>query len=297
MRLRTILNTLEDIIPELEIIYTQRNSNPRTYQLTNTLELQDVINTLDELNLIPEYLEKLKEQSFYNYNSNNLIIQGAEFNILQKEIPILKKICEGMVTAIENAIAEDNPDLVSVKIPPPQNFEELEETANKLNKIFGQTLLNDQINGHIKITNFDTGTYWIDFMVGGATVVNVVAGIAWSAAVVYKKLQEGRLIQEQVQAMKISNTAFKEILEKSTESVNEIAEREANFVYKSFFKGKDPEQVARIKMALKELADLYSKGAEVYPSIEAAEKVIAQFPDFNKLENIATKIKKIEAKK
>lgn len=297
MRLRKILNILEDVIPELKIESTQRNTNPRTHQLSNVESLQDIVLKLDELDLIPDSIEVLKEQSFYSYNGDNLIIQDTEFRIIQKEIPILKTICEGMSTAIENVIAENNPDLISIKIPPPQNFEELEETANKLNKIFGQTLLNEEVKGHIKITNFDTGTYWIDFMVGGATVVNVVAGLAWSAAVVYKKLQDGRLVQEQVRAMKISNSAFKEVLEKSNESLNEVADREANFVFNSFFKGKDPEQVARIKMSLKELAELYAKGAEIYPSIDAADKVIEQFPDFNKLENIATKVKNIEGKK
>ena len=97
--------------------------------------------------------------------------------------------------------------------------------------------------------------------------------------------------------MKISNNAIEEVVEKSKEGVNEIAEKEAQFIYNKYFSGKDPEQIARIKMALKEIADLYNQGGTIKPSLEASEEVEEEFPNMSELPSIESKVKQIEAKK
>ena len=97
--------------------------------------------------------------------------------------------------------------------------------------------------------------------------------------------------------MKLSNSAFKELVTKCDESTNEIVENEAEYLKNKYYKSKDNEQVGRIKVAIKELAKLFEKGAEIYPSISANEEIIETFPDFKKLEAIETRIKKLEGKK
>lgn len=104
------------------------------------------------------------------------------------------------------------------------------------------------------------------------------------------------LLQQKVKEMKISNNAIEEVIEKSKEAVNESAEKEAQYIYNKYFAGKDPEQIARIKMSLKEIAELYNKGGTIKPSLEASEEISEEFPDISELPNIQSKVEQIEQK-
>jgi|SRR5690554_2805617 len=297
MRLREIRDILENIIPFLEIEATPRNSNPRTYQINNINKLQSSLKQLKELGLFQKQVDVLEGLSFYSFAGKSIGISEQEYRVLSKEIPELRNIAQGIVTAISQTIDKNDQNVISIKIPIPQNFDDLEKISGKLNKIFTQTLSADGIEGGITIKNFDTGSYWIDIVASSKETVAFIAGLTWAGVVVYKKFQEGRLLQEKAREMKISNNAIEEIVEKSKEAVNLVADIEANHLYKMFFKGKDNEQVERIKMALKELAELYSKGAEIHPALNAPKEIIEKFPDFNKIEDVISKIKKIETKK
>ena len=299
MRLRTIKHIIQEILPELEVLAGKRNSSPPTYQLNNPEDLKNAILEIEDLGLMPDMLTELQNQSFYSFNGANLIIQQQEFNILNKNIPQLKAILEGTAESIEMAQNHeiDSSLIVSIKIPDIADFQELEKVSSKLTKIFSQTLLTDEIEGGFKIIGFDSGSNWIDILATSTAIVQTIGGLAWSGAVVFKKLQEGLLVQQKVREMKISNNAIEEVVEKSKEGVNEIAEKEAQFIYNKYFSGKDPEQIARIKMALKEIADLYNQGGTIKPSLEASEEVEEEFPNMSELPSIESKVKQIEAKK
>ncbi len=297
MRLRIIRDIIDEEVPFIELKVTARNTNPKTHQLTNADTLQNAIKELDELEMFDEIIEVLKKQSFYSHTTNSIVIPDQEYRVLLQKIPELKRVAEGVSYAITQTIDEDDENVVSIKIPKPQNFEDLKIISDKLHKVFSQTLTAEELNGGIRIKNFDTGSYWIDIVASSKEIVAVIAGLAWSGVIVYKKLQEGRILQEKARELKISNNAIKEIVDKSKEKTNEIADMEANHLYKMFFKGKNNEQVERIKLALKELADLYSKGAEIHPSLNAENKIIESFPDFDRIDSIMTKIKQLENKK
>lgn len=299
MRLRTIKHKIEEILPELEVIATKRNSSPPTFQLTNPEDLKYAILEIEELEIVSDLLSELQDQSFYSFNGESLIIHQPEYNILNKTIPQLKIILEATAESIEKAQNHeiDSTLVISIRIPEILDFEELEKVSSKLTKIFSQTLLSDEIEGGFKIIGFDSGSNWIDILATSTAIVQTIGGLAWSGAVVFKKLQEGLLVQQKVREMKISNNAIEEVVEKSKEGVNEIAEKEAQFIYNKYFSGKDPEQIARIKMALKEIADLYNKGGTIMPSLEASEEVAEEFPDISELPSIESKVKKIEQKK
>jgi len=299
MRLRTIKYKIEEILPELEVNASKRNSSPPTFQLTNPEYLKNAVLEIEELDLLHELLVELQKQSFYSFNGESLVIQQAEYNVLNKSIPQLKTILEATANSIEKAQNHeiDNTLNISIRIPEISDFEELEKVSSKLTKIFSQTLLTDEIEGGFKIIGFDSGSNWIDILATSTAIVQTIGGLAWSGAVVFKKLQEGLLVQQKVREMKISNNAIEEVVEKSKEGVNEIAEKEAQYIYNKFFSGKDPEQIARIKMALKEIADLYKQGGTIKPSIEASAEVTEEFPNITELQSIESKVKQIEQKK
>lgn len=298
MRLREIKKILEEALPLITVNTNDRGSSPRTYVLLESSRMQKAVDILSRTNLFVEQISILKELSFYNSTSENLIIQDAEFRVLKNEFALLHKLITEIINSLKIVIPNEDSNIVSIKIPNPQSFTDISKTTDSLDKIFSQTIHNEDINGSFKVVNFDTGSYWIDVMFsGGAQVLHLVAAISWGAAVVYKKIQEGRLLNEQVKALKISNEAQIEINKKNKEVENSLAQKEAEFIFNSFYKSHDPEQVGRIKLALNELAELFSKGTEIYPSLDAPKDVKNEFPDIKAIESVESKIKKLPSKK
>ncbi|HRE77904.1 MAG TPA: hypothetical protein PLL09_08770 [Flavobacterium sp.] len=298
MRLRITKDILEKAKKLLITNAVERASNPVTYKLSKVLSLREGIDYLDRSSLFKTQINALKTLSFYESTIDTVVITKQEFVALSQIINNLNVSIQATIEALSNIIYEDNQDLISIKIPNPNSFKDIVETSKSLDKIFNQTIFHEDIKGNYKIVNFDTGSYWIDILLnGGATVLHLVAALSWGGAVVYKKIQEGRLLKEQVTALKLSNEATREINEKNKIAENAVAQNEAEFIYNKFYKGQSPEQIERIKLALNELAKLYFEGAEIYPNIEAPTDLKKEFPDVKSIESIKSKIKALPSKK
>jgi hypothetical protein len=140
MRLRIIRDIIDEEVPFIELNVTARNTIPKTHQLTNADTLLNAIKELDELEMFDEIIEVLKKQSFYSHTANSIVIPDQEYRVLLQKIPELKRVAEGVSYAITQTIDEDDENVVSIKIPKPQNFEDLKITSDKLHKVFSQTL-------------------------------------------------------------------------------------------------------------------------------------------------------------
>jgi hypothetical protein len=299
VRLRKIKEIIDSLIPQIKIeeAVGARTGTANFYKIINLKELQEVVEILGSLNIFEERVELIKN---YNLNSSSVdsyYLNESEIKGLRIQLSLLLEEMKNFSQTLAELVHETEPNVISIKIPDPKDFIELRDIANRLNNIFNQTLINDDLNSKIEIVNFDVGSYWIDIIVSNAQALPFIGGLAWSGAVVYKKIQEGRLIASKVKEMNISNSALEEILDKSRETINGTADMEANHLYKAFFKGKDNEQVERIKFALKEIGELYADGGEIHPALNAPEIVKKEFPDFKTIDRIETKIKRLNPSK
>jgi len=265
--------------------------------MSNVFELSDTVTKLKELNLFPKYVDSLEKHTFFMYEKDNIRIDRNVYATIQKLINEVKIGVDNLISLLNIVLPADNENVVSIMIPNPHDFEDLKKTSETLNKILNMTILNKEIGGSIKIENFDTGSFWVDFLVGSEPALQMIAGLAFSAAVVYKEIQKGRKLEEEIKALQLSNKFMKEISEKCKENSDSIANNEAEFIFKKFYSGEDNEQVMRISLAIKEISKLYEKGCRILPSISAPKEIAEQFPDFNKLPLIESRIKKITNKK
>jgi hypothetical protein len=128
----------------------------------------------------------------------------------------------------------------------------------------------------------------------GTAAVALVGGMAWAAAVVFKKYQEGKMFEQMARGMKIKNDSLEELLRGLRESIDLLLQNEARSLYdKEFGDTTDPEQIARLKLGIKTFMGLIEKGAEIHPALKVPENVKNLFPDFSKLSLIESKIKQI----
>ena len=126
--------------------------------------------------------------------------------------------------------------------------------------------------------------------------VAIVSSVAWSAAVISKKFNENKVLEQTIRSMEIKNESLEDILESQKVITSQFIENEALAISDKHFTEHDNERNERIKNAIKTFAKLIQEGAEIHPSLIAPETVKNLFPDFKKLDNITSKIPQIEDK-
>ena len=183
---------------------------------------------------------------------------------------------------------------VFVRLSHVENLTELSRQIEILEKALSQTILDSKLGGKLEVASVDNGSVWLLLIVGTPAAVTFIGGLAWAAAVVFKKAQEGLLVQQHVGSLKIKNEALDQIREAQGKLLNEMVEAEARHLDKETY-GEDesPERLKRIQFAIESLQTLIEKGAEIHPALNAPEQVSNLFPNFKNLGLVESKIKQI----
>lgn len=172
---------------------------------------------------------------------------------------------------------------ISIKMSKVRDLDDLYKTAQDFNIIFSQLILNEKIGGFLEIKNVENGSVWLDVFVGTPLAVSVIGSLTWAAAVVYKKVQEGRVFAEYVKSLKIKNDSLSDMRSAQDALLKSMIEIEARNIETQYFGDGNNEQLERIKKSISLLANQIEKGSEVHPYLNAPEDVKNLFPDMKKL--------------
>lgn len=262
-------------------------------------EAMDVLEELSRFNFLKIQIDQLKQLSNIYYSRlPNIIVDQKTYNKFAELINIIKMKCESVIEAISEAIPNQNENSISIKIPDINSLSELTKITKDLDTILNQSLINKYFEAKVEIQNFDSGTNWIEVIVGTGVALNFVAGLTWSAAVIRKKLLEGDMLKQQVTSYKIQNDALQAIENGLEEEIELLCDREAkSLIDENNIKDPNPEFIKRVQHSIKLLAGLLKKGAEVHSALNAPEEAKNLFPDYAKLSNIHSKIKELPKSK
>src|SRR2546423_490694 len=98
----------------------------------------------------------------------------------------------------------------------------------------------------MKLLGWENGSLWLYLALDSLTAVALVGSIAWSAAVVRKKILEGSILKKQVEAMKIKNDALAAVREGVEQQIELLMQAEGRAIYDRYFSGDNPEQMQRL---------------------------------------------------
>ncbi len=258
--------------------------------LTN---LRELLNILDSLNLFNSVINKLKTSVLFTSANDRMSVQAVEAQNIVNDLNILKELVTNLLDVLMKTVPEESIDSINIKLPEVNDFDELSNVSRDIHLGLSQVLLNEEIKGETKIISVDNGSIWLNVLVGSPVAVTVVASLAWSAAVIYKKIQEGKLLEQQVRGLKIKNDSLEDILKAQKAETNLMVQAEADHINSKHFKRNEPENIERIKNSISTFADLIGRGAEIQPALIAPENVANLFPDPTKFLNIESKIKKL----
>ena len=269
-----------------------RDKGSGHYLSKGLISLRDVINEIDTLDLFGKVINDIKTSVIFTSANDEMTIQPTEGQNIVKKLDLLKELVNNFLGVLLKTVPEENKDSINIKLPEITDFDELSKVSRDIHLSLTQVILNDEIKGETKIVSVENGSIWLNVFVG-TTAVSVIASLAWSAAVIYKKIQEGKLLEQQIRGLKVKNDSLEDILKAQKAQTELMIQAEAEHVNSEHFKVNKPENIERIKSSITTFADLIGRGAEIQPALVAPENVANLFPDPTKVINIESKIKKI----
>lgn len=267
--------------------------NNNAFSVTSWNNFKLALYAIIETNLFTQQTEIIRNLQFFHNENDSFNIGLNDYNELTTSLNQIKVALPIVLEAFASMKFAENDKIVSIKLPKVSNLDDLAKTTSTLNTVFSQTLLNKKINGQVKFENFDVGSSWIDIFVGSDQAIALVAGMVWSAAVIYKKMQEGKMFKHYVNGLTIKNDSLKDLQKGQSELIDKLISTEATALHKKHFDDTDKDQIIRLTHSIKLLSELINNGAEVHPSLLEPEEVSNLFPDFKQLEGIESKVKKI----
>jgi len=266
--------------------------NLSVYEIKGLNNIRDFIGIIDSLKLFNEIIDELKQSVLFTTANDTMRAQPVEAQKVEKSLSLLKDLVLNFLDILLKTVPEENVNSVNIKLPEVKDFDELSKVSRDIHIGLSQVILNDEIKGETKIVSVENGSIWLNVFVG-TTAVSVVASLAWSASVIYKKVQEGKLLEQQVRGLKVKNDSLEDILKAQKAETALMIQSEAEHINSEHFKVNIPENIERIKNSISTFADLIGKGAEIQPALVAPENVANLFPNPTNILNIESKIKKL----
>ena len=289
--LKTIKANLQKISDQFNWTYNVDHSTGYG-NLSNLIEIRNMLNSLWDLNLFSEVVNRLRSSAIFTSSGNSLRIIGNESVIVDSDLKLLKSLITNFLTVLTETVPEESIDSINIKLPPVNDFDELSKVSRDIHLAISQVIFNDEINGQTKIVSVENGSIWLNVLVG-TTAVSVIASLVWSGAVIYKKILEGKLLEQQIRSLKVKNDSLEDILKAQKAETDLLIIAESEHVNSEFFTENTPENLEKIKNSITIFAELISKGAEIQPALVAPENVSNLFPDPTNLIGLESKIKRL----
>lgn len=288
--------------------------------------IAEIIKDVD-LNLI---IMELKNRKVGNNNQNYYFYEKRQKNELKKilEIPFLSKkygnIFEELLTTIldefpfeQKYITMSNilrdisktcefylenfyliyPELdstsLSIKLPITKNLEELGKYYVKIDKLLNQILANDIINGNVQFKNTDVGSSWIDISVGSTIGMTVLGAVVYAACYIRNQNLKFKLVEQEYEKAKLGTEALKILIDANKKLINSYVELETKNIINEYYDENDRELHNRVKNTIYEFSAMIDKGLEVHPALEVANEIKTEYPNFNNLIEVVSKVKEI----
>lgn len=290
--LKVIKTQLQEILKNFKWKAEAHTPNPSFYNISNLKVIRETLNHIESLGLFQDVVRELQNSVIFTTKNDSIRVQQIESAAIDNHLSLLKSLAENFLKVLMSTVPEETTDSINIKLPPVNDFDELSKVSRELHLAITQVIYNDEINGQTRIASVENGSIWLNVIVG-TTAVTLIGSLVWSAAVIYKKIQEGKLLEQQIRGLKVKNTSLEDILAAQKAETKLIIQAEAEYLNSEFFQNDPAGNIEKLKNSVTIFADLIAKGAEIHPALVAPENVSNLFPDPTKLIGLESKIKKL----
>ena len=290
--LQRVLSRVTD--QDLFLVLVTRNQNG--VQFSNLTRFKFLLDVLSHSDFFNNEVEFLKRSALYQSTTNELFVKHGDN---PEEIWDAANFIENAVVALNHVmprlLPEEPAESVYVRFPDAESVQVITADLQAIEKAAMQIIAYPEVAGSFKITHWESGSLWIHVAVGSITAVTILAGAAWSAAVVAKKWMEFRIFFEHAKGLSIKNDSLSDLEEAQKKLLDQLVSQEAQALADKHFDTKShPETVERVRYTITIFSELIRRGGEVAPALNAPETVENLFPKYRDLLTTQSQIKQIE---
>jgi len=287
MNLSTIRSLLDGQSIEGALLESRGNA------VNNLAAFKNAVAGLEPVPPLQPVIAELKQSAIYSTTQDSVVLpsSGAAENLAQSGNALLF----GSVTlkrALEAMLPTPNPNTVFVTMPADHSLRAITEVMQRLVSALEPLVLEKEIDGRLEIVNWEIGSLIFHLCLGSIPAVYALGRLLKSAAAAYHQMQMGRLVGQQVQQLKIKNETLQDVQSAQAILLKDLIDREALAADKELFKEDNGERLARVRFAIKTLAELLDQGTRIAPALEMPKEQKSSFPDPDLLE--APPIKQLE---
>lgn len=292
MRLRDLKHKIEENIQYLSVKGVNTNNAIRVSEYQDAV---DAMVELSNLNFVAEEIleinNKCKEIMFAR--TPFVDVDGSIYNDFSLLLNLVKVKCESALAAINEALPEQNEFSISVKLPPIKNLSELTDYIHTLDIALSGAIIRDDLKGKVELQNLDTGTNWVEIILGTSMAFGFVGKIIWAALGISKKMHENEFVKQTVRFTKINADAMQAVEEGLAATIKDLCQHHANeLINQGDTLVSDGEYSNRLSASIEMLSGIMFKGAEIYQSTISQTQYKDVFPSVTefKLLNSAVKL-------
>lgn len=277
---------------------SSRVGNSDSFDLVGFQKTIKAVNNLKDLDFLKNEINQLSklENIYYDKSIEDRIRidsgSNAKFNNL---ITVITDKCTATLEAFDQAIPDQQEYSISVRLPDYKDLNQLSKFFSRLNKSLEQAIVNDKIKGTITIQNFDSGSLWVELVLGGFLALKFVGALTHTAAAVRNKTFQYKILEQQARTLEIKNDTLEDLQKGLSKSIDVLVEAETKNLLNEEGIEYSPEYLEQMKYSVKTLADLINEGTQIHPSYLAEPEYTNQFPDFNNLDKIESTIKQLQS--
>lgn len=290
MRLRDLKKLIGENVKSLTFDNEQRGAD---FVVSDFHDAIEAILNMKNISFLRKDIMNIQsiEDIFYNRNER-VIVNNSMFSAFTHALDTIRLKCHVALDMLSDVLPEQDEFSASIKLPNYTTLAELAEFFSKIDKIFNQTFTHENIETIPKLQNFDSGSFWVEIVVG-TTALTFLVSMTWAAAVVRKKLLEGDLLEQQVRSYELKNDAMEALKDGFKKSLDTVVEVETRNLLNNSNIDYDNEYLERAKYSVKALGELLYQGAEIHTAIDAPEAVQNLLPDYSKLDLISSTVKQL----
>lgn len=288
-------------LKEIQLVLSRVNSQEQglTFDYSNNTlgNLNKFKGLLSIIEFVPIYegvIARMRESELFQTTQNYLSIEREKGLHIYHTASYITDSASSLSRVLGELLPESEESSINVKLPEPNDFEDLIKTMATVQKSLSQVVVHKDIDGSVRINNWEHGSFWVELILGTTAAVSTVSSVIWAAAVISKKLSENEVLEKTVRSLEIKNESLEDILNRQKELTRLLVEAETNQVIDKHYSEKDPEQIKRVESSIKTFAKLIKEGAEVHPTLMAPEEVKNLFPNYKKIDLIESQIKRLE---
>lgn len=284
MRLRVMQNILTENLEELKVEIANVNSQ---YEIKDFQNLSRALREVTEFKFLSKEKARLEGITVYHSKNERTVVDNSTLNEFRGIIDSMILKINTVITAIEEAIPEQDQKSISIKLPDFADLVKISNFIKEINTILNQSLVG-KYKGTIKLQNFDTGTNWIEIVLSNqdaivffGQIVNVATNLL---KVEYLKWKE---TEQNIRALVIENDAKEIVLEGLKNEFKAKAELNAKMLAESAeITENQIEYQAHLTKNIMNLTEFLSIGVEVHTALNAPEPVQEAFPNVEETKQI-----------